>query len=120
MRRLVATIAGAALAASIAGALPATAAPRALQVTAIFLDSRCQGGDFAQVKLTAQTSGATGDVFYKWDWTNNGSFDTRQLASPTVTHLYPDETTVQARVGARDATGAIAQDSVQFTTPRCG
>jgi uncharacterized protein (DUF58 family) len=119
MRRLLSTLVATALAAAIAGASPAMAAPRALQVTAVFVSAQCQGGDFANVKLTAQTSGSTGDVMYKWDWTNNGSFDTRALQNPSVQHLYGDELTVTARVGARDSTGATATDTIQFSTPRC-
>ncbi len=122
MKRVLAGLVGAGIAASIAGTVPAMAAPRvpqALRVNALFVSATCQGGDFANVKLTAQVQGATGDVRYKWDWTNNGSFDTRALANPSVQHLYADEMTFTARVGARDSSGATAMDTVQFTTPRC-
>ena len=120
MKKLLAGLVGAGLAASIAGATPAMAAPQALQVTAVFVSATCQGGDFANVKLTAQVSGATGSVAYKWDWTNNGSFDTGALSDPAVQHRYGDELTVTARVGARDSSGATAMDTIQFSTPRCG
>jgi hypothetical protein len=65
-------------------------------------------------------TGATGEVRFRWDFTNNGSYDSRPMANPQVQHLYGDELTITARVGVRDATGATAQDTVQFTTPRCG
>ena len=119
MKRIISSVIGAAMAATIAGAAPAVAAPSALSVQAVFVNAVCQGGDFAKVSLTATTTGATGAVKYKWDWTNNGSFDTRILANAQVTHLYGDELTVTARVGARDSSGATAFDTVQFSTPRC-
>jgi hypothetical protein len=56
---------------------------------------------------------------FKWDWTNDGRFDTGPLSDPTVQHRYGDEMAITARVGARDSTGAIATDVVTFTTPRC-
>jgi hypothetical protein len=119
MKRIISGVIGAAMAATIAGAAPAVAAPSALSVQAVFVNAVCQGGDFAKATLTAQTTGATGDVKYKWDWTNNGSFDTAVLSNPQATHLYGDELTVTARVGARDSSGATAFDTVTFSTPRC-
>ena len=122
MKRIIASLIGVGMAASIAVAAPAVAAPRvpqALTVTAVFTSATCQGGDFANVSLTAQAAGGTGAVRYKWDFTNNGSFDTRALSNPSVQHLYGDELTITARVGARDATGAKAMDTVTFSTPRC-
>jgi hypothetical protein len=119
MKRIISGVIGAAMAATIAGAAPAVAAPSALGVQAVFVNAVCQGGDFARATLTAQVTGQTGDVKYKWDWTNNGSFDTRALSNPQTSHLYGDELTVTARVGARDSSGATAFDTVTFSTPRC-
>jgi hypothetical protein len=118
MRKVVIGIMGAAFAATIWSAAPAVAAPTALQVKAQFVSAQCQGGDFANVKLTAQSRGGTGTVQYKWDFTNNGSFDSPASTNPTITHLYGDELTVTARVGARDSSGATAMSTVTFTTPR--
>lgn len=120
MKKLLTVLAMTAMATTVAGIAPALATPNALQVTAVFVSAQCQGGDFANVQLTAQSSGGTGTVMYRWDWTNNGSFDTRPLSNPAVSHLYGDELTVTARVGARDSTGAITTDTIQFSTPRCG
>lgn len=119
MKRIISVVIGAAMAATIAGAVPAVASPNALSVQAVFVNATCQGGDFAKATLTAQVTGATGSVKYKWDWTNNGSFDTGVLSNPQASHLYGDELTVTARVGARDSSGATAFDTVQFSTPRC-
>jgi len=121
MNKLLAVLVGVVLAVGVAGSAAAQPrATRALQVTAIFVGATCQGGDFANVKLTAQPQGAVGDVQYKWDFTNDGTFDTPILNSPRVQHLYGDELTITARVGARDSSGATAMDTVTFSTPRCG
>ena len=119
MKKLYAGLIGSALAGSIVGAVPATAAPTALQVQARFVSAVCQGGDFANVKLTAASRGGSGTVQYRWDFTNNGSFDTAPSTNPAIQHLYGDELTVTARVGARDASGATAMDTITFSTPRC-
>jgi len=120
MKKLYAGLIGAALAGSIAGATPAIAAPTALEVQARFVSATCQGGDFANVKLTAQSRGGSGTVQYRWDFTNNGSFDSPANPNPNIQHAYGDELTVTARVGARDAGGAQVTDTITFSTPRCG
>ena len=82
MKKLYAGLIGVALAGSIVGAVPATAAPTDLQVQARFVSATCQGGDFANVKLTAASRGGSGTVQYAWDFTNNGSFDTAPSSNP--------------------------------------
>ena len=119
MKRLVAGLIGATIAGTLAGAAPAVASPNALSVNALFLSAQCQGGDFANVKLTAQSSGGSGAVRYRWDFTNNGSFDTAPSTNPATSHLYVDEATFTAKVGARDSSGALATDTITFSTPRC-
>ena len=59
------------------------------------------------------------DVKFRWDFTSDGRFDMRARANPTVVHTYPDETNVTARVGARNLSGEMAQDTVGFATLRC-
>ncbi len=68
MKKLYAGLIGVALAGSIVGAVPATAAPTDLQVQARFVSATCQGGDFANVKLTAASRGGSGTVQYAWDF----------------------------------------------------
>jgi PKD domain len=119
MRKLVAGLIAAAFAASIAGASPAMASTDAFQVKAVFLSATCQGGDFANVKLTALLRGGTGTINYRWDFTNNGSFDTAPSTDPATSHLYGDELTFTARVGAKDGSGATAFSTISFSTPRC-
>ena len=120
MRKLFAAVIGSALAMSIAGAAPAGASTDAFQVKAVFVSATCQGGDFANVKLTALQRGGTGTINYRWDFTNNGSFDTPPSTDPATSHLYGDELTATARVGARDGSGATAFSTITFSTPRCG
>jgi PKD domain-containing protein len=109
-------------AAQTAGASPARSAspkvPQALSVTAQVIDQQCQGGDFVNVTLDA-TAQSTSPVRFAWDFTNNGSFDTGRLRNPMVTHLYPDEVNVTARVGAGNAEGNRVADTVSFSTLRC-
>ena len=93
--------------------------PQALSVTAAVVDQQCRGGDFVRVTLTATAASTSQPVRYRWDFTNNGSFDTPVLANPTVSRLYPDEVNVTARVGAGNAEGDRATDTVTFSTLRC-
>lgn len=103
---------------TLAAIAPVAAAPAAtLPVTASVVSQSCLNGDFVQVTL--QASSPTPAAF-AWDFTNNGSIDTRFSTNPTVTATYPDETAVTARVIARDQAGNRGTDAVSFTTMRCG
>jgi hypothetical protein len=118
MRRM----AGAAVGLGLAGllALPgaADATPRSLQVQAVVADQVCVNGDTVQVTLSAVTE-STSQTQYRWDFTNNGSLDTRRNADPTVLHNYPDEVNVVAKVVARNAEGDKDKDTIAFSTLRC-
>jgi len=106
--------------AGLALMLSALAAPaaQALTVNAFVVKQVCLNGDFVRVTLSATVSPA-GPAKYRWDFTNNGTFDTALSSSPTVTHTYPDERRFTARVRAVRANGAVAIDTVTFTTRRC-
>jgi hypothetical protein len=118
-----AVLAAGVLALGILGSSPAlagTGTPRTLTLTAFVADQRCQpNGDFVDVRLSAMAESSSQVLGYKWDFTNDGRFDTRVLADPSVTHRYADEVTVTARIGARNAEGNQAMDSVTFATLRC-
>jgi PKD domain len=107
-----------ALAAGPAAARPA--APSTLTLTASVANQQCQGGDFVNVTLTATADSSSQVLGYKWDFTNDGRLDTRVLSDPTITHRYPDEINVTARVVAKNAEGNTASDTVSFATMRCG
>jgi hypothetical protein len=93
--------------------------PRTLTLTAFVADQRCQpNGDFVDVRLSAMAESSSQVLGHKWDFTNDGRFDTRVLADPTLTHTYADEVTVTARIGARNAEGNKAMDTVTFATLR--
>ena len=100
--------------------LSALAAPaaQALTVTAFVVKQTCLNGDFVQVTLSATVSPAQ-PAKYRWDFTNNGTFDTALNSNPKVTHNYPDERRFTARVRAVNASGKVAFDTVTFTTRRC-
>ena len=121
LKKRVATVLATASFAGLLGVGAAQAAPsspQSLSVTAVVVDQQCQGGDFVNVTLgaTVQTSS---QAAFKWDFTNNGTFDTRALSNPQVTHRYPDEVNVTARIGARNLEGNSAQDTISFSTLRC-
>ncbi len=100
--------------------LSALAAPaaQALTVTAFVVKQVCLNGDSVLVTLSATAQPSQG-VKYRWDFTNNGSFDTTLNSNPRVTHTYPDEKRITARVRAINANGAVAFDTVTFVTKRC-
>ena len=101
--------------------LSALAAPaaQALTVTAFVVKQSCVNGDVVAVTLSA-TVQPNVQVKYRWDFTNNGTLDTIASTSPTVTHRYPDERRITARVVAIRPNGTRASDTVTFTTKRCG
>ena len=107
--------------ASLGLMLSALAAPaaQALTVTAFVVKQTCLNGDVVQVTLSATVSPAQ-PAKYRWDFTNNGTLDTALNSSPRVTHNYPDERRFTARVRAVNAKGVVANDTVTFTTRRCG
>jgi uncharacterized protein (DUF58 family) len=101
--------------------LSALAAPaaQALTVTAFVVKQSCVNGDVVAVTLSA-TVQPNVQVKYRWDFTNNGTLDTIASTNPTVTHRYPDERRITARVVAIRPNGTRASDTVTFTTKRCG
>jgi uncharacterized protein (DUF58 family) len=96
----------------------AAPAAQALTVNAFVVRQVCLNGDFVRVTLSA-TVQPNQPVRYRWDFTNNGTFDTALSSNPTVTHTYPDERRFTARVRVVNARGVIAFDTVTFTTRRC-
>src|SRR6188474_1206898 len=84
--------------------LSAMAAPtaQALTVNAFVVRQSCVNGDVVAVTLSA-TVQPNQQVRYRWDFNNDGIFDTGLLLSPTVTHRYPDEVMRTARVMAVNA-----------------
>jgi uncharacterized protein (DUF58 family) len=108
-------------AAGFAVVLGIMAAPgaQALTVNAFVVRQVCINGDVVAVTLSA-TVQPNVFVRYRWDFTNNGTLDTTASTSPTVTHRYPDERRITARVVAIRPNGVRASDTVTFTTRRCG
>ena len=96
----------------------ATPMAHALTVTAFVVKQACVNGDVVAVTLSATVSPAQ-PAKYRWDFTNNGTFDTALNSNPRVTHNYPDERRVTARVRMVNAQGMVRFDTVTFTTRRC-
>jgi uncharacterized protein (DUF58 family) len=108
-------------AAGFAVVLGVMAAPgaQALTVNAFVVRQSCVNGDVVAVTLSA-TVQPNVLVKYRWDFTNNGTLDTIASTNPTVTHRYPDERRITARVVAIRPNGVRVSDTVTFTTRRCG
>ncbi len=94
-----------------------SAAP--LTVTAFVENQTCLGGDFVQVTLSASATSDFQPVGFRWDFTNNGSFDTPRSTEASVTQVYPDETNVTAKVGAVNKNSERASDLITFSTLEC-
>ena len=120
-KRIVGTIGAMAVAVGLAAspALAGPAAPSSLTLDAFVMNQRCQGGDNVVVTLSANVQSSSDVLGFKWDWTNDGRFDTGVLSSPQANHTYPDEFNVTARIGAKNAEGNTAFDTVSFATLRC-
>ena len=107
--------------AAFALVLSAMAAPaaQALTVNAFVVRQSCVNGDIVAVTLSA-TVQPNLQVRYRWDFNNDGIFDTGLLLNPTVTHRYGDERLRTVRVVAVRPNGVRAFDRVTFMTRRCG
>jgi|SRR6476659_8525120 len=107
--------------ASFALVLSAMAAPtaQALTANAFVVSQSCVNGDIVQVTFSA-TVQPNQRARYRWDFNNDGIFDTVASFNPTVTHRYHDERLLTARVRAVGVNGSVAIDTVTFRTRRCG
>ena len=101
--------------------LSAFAAPRAeaQTVTAFVVKQVCVNSDTARVTLSAKITPSQ-PAKYRWDFTNNGTFDTPLSSIPTVNHLYPEDRRFTARVRAVTARGVVRFDTVTFLAKSCG
>jgi uncharacterized protein (DUF58 family) len=106
--------------AAFALVLSAMAAPtaQALTVNGFVVRQSCVNRDIVQVTLSAAVQ-PNQRVKYRWDFNNDGVFDTGLLLSPTITRRYGDELMRTARVVAINANGVRAFDRVSFRTRRC-
>jgi uncharacterized protein (DUF58 family) len=98
----------------------ATPAAQALTVNAFVVRQSCVNGDLVAVTLSATVQPFQRVVRYRWDFNNDGIFDTGLLLNPTVIHRYRDEVIRTARVMAINGAGVRAFDTVTFMTRRCG
>lgn len=99
--------------------LPASAETQALSVTAFVQDQVCLGGDFVQVTYSATAQSGVHPIGFRWDFTNDGKFDTALSTDATATKVFPDESVVTTRVGALNKTGERSVDTITFSTLRC-
>ena len=99
--------------------LRAGAETESLTVTAFVENQTCMGGDFVRVNFTATATSSSNPVGFRWDFNNDGRFDTQLSTNPDATRIFPDETSVTATVGALNREGNRARDSITFGTLRC-
>lgn len=55
-------------------------------------------------------------VGFRWDFTNDGKFDTQRSTDSNVVQIYADESVFTAKVGAINKACERAQDSITFST----
>src|SRR6476646_1309456 len=101
--------------AAFALVLGAMAAPtaQALTVNAFVVRQSCVNGDVVAVTFSA-TVQPNQRVRYRWDFNNDGVFDTVANFNPNVTHRYGDEFMRTARIVAVNANGMRAYGQVHF------
>ena len=54
-------------------------------------------------------------VGYRWDWTNDGSYDTGWLSKPKKTHSYSSAGAYNVKLQVKDNNGAVDSDITQVT-----
>jgi hypothetical protein len=99
--------------------LPATAETDSITVTAFVENQVCMGGDFVQVTFSATANSTVQPVGFRWDFNNDGRFDTPRNTDPAANRIFPDEVQVTSKVGAINKAGERAQDTITFSTLRC-
>ena len=55
------------------------------------------------------------NLLYRWDYENDGTYDTSLSANPVTTHTYASAGSQTARLEVRDGSGAVATRTVTFT-----
>lgn len=98
----------------------AQAVPDSLTVTAFVENQVCMGGDFVQVTFSATATSTSNPVGFRWDFNNDGRFDTPRNTDSIGVRIYPDESRITSRVGAINQAGETAQNRIRFTTMECG
>ena len=98
---------------------PAIAEPQSLTVTAFVENQTCMGGDFVRVNFSATATSSSNPVGFRWDFNNDGRFDTQLSTDPNAARIFPDEVNVTSTVGALNREGNRARDSITFSTLRC-
>jgi len=67
------------------------------------------------ITFTGSASGGTSPYQYRWDWTNDGTYDTSYSSSNTASHSYSSAGSYTVKLQIKDNTGATATDAAQVT-----
>ena len=79
------------------------------------------GGDYTRLvdeSIPFDASASTDDVSvtgYRWDWTDDDSYDTEWLTSSTTTHSYSSAFTGKVKLQVKDADGHMDTDTASVT-----
>ena len=120
MRKLMTLSALLGLALMLSVPMHAQVVPNSLTVTAFVENQVCMGGDFVQVTFSATATSSSNPVGFRWDFNNDGRFDTPRNTDSTAVRIFRDEAQFTTRVGAINQAGETAQNRIRFTTMECG
>ncbi len=88
------------------------------RLTAIVANQRCLTSDDVYVTYTASLDPPGQGTLYRWDFNNDGLFDTDSNPDPTAHTGYPKGVLITARVQASNGQQTM-QATVRFRTIRC-
>ncbi|HEY2713517.1 MAG TPA: PKD domain-containing protein [Chthoniobacterales bacterium] len=88
------------------------------RLTAIVANQRCLTSDDVYVTYTASLDPPGEGTLYRWDFNNDGLFDTDPNPDPTAHTGYPKGVVITARVQASNGRETV-QATVRFRTMDC-
>jgi hypothetical protein len=88
------------------------------RLTAIVANQRCLTGDDVYVTYSASLDPPGEGILYRWDFNNDGLFDTDPNPDPTAHTGYPKDVLITARVQASNGRQTM-QATVRFRTMHC-
>jgi len=110
---------GGALALALLATAPASAAVQSLRIHGYVIEQTCYGQDLF-VDMSAIAESSSQPVRFRWDFDNNGRWDTPPRTDPFERPVYVgDGQRIKVRVGARNPGGDRAQDTFAFTAVDC-
>lgn len=98
---------------------PAAAAVQSLAIRGYVIEQTCYGEDLF-VDMSAVHESSSEPVRFRWDFENDGRWDTPPRIDPSESTLYVgDGQEITVRVGAKNPEGDRAQDRFSFAAVDC-